>query len=309
MPILDAALAFALTMLVVATVVTQIVRLLRNTAKLRNAELQKMLTEYFDKEARPVIEREVNRLKRKLTDGVADKLTTTANNLSESELFGGDELATLVSVSTDELTERLKRSGLGQEMLTELGDEARGVFDELGRRYEIVGDRFTESFRKYSRRWATVVALLLAVAFNMDGVRIADSYIRNEAMRQGVIAQSEAFAENYHALVASLDEENGNSPITKEDLEQAWRDSQEDLDALSSLDLLIGWSYFPHSGFQEGESKDFQRRNNIGGWAMWVVGIIITGVLAGLGAPFWYDVATGVSRVVQQERPVRKPRE
>jgi len=62
MPILDAALAFALTMLVVATAVTQIVGLLRNTAKLRNAELQKMLPEYFNKELKPVVDRELNRV-------------------------------------------------------------------------------------------------------------------------------------------------------------------------------------------------------------------------------------------------------
>ena len=309
MPILDAALAFALTMLVVATVVTQIVRLVQNTAKLRSAELQKMLTEYFGKELRPVVQRELNRLKKNvnLTDKVASELVGTANDLNESELFDQNELATLIEVSTGELTERLKRSTLGQKLLTELGDQAQAVFDELGRRYEVVGDKFTESFRKYSRRWATGVALVLALAVNIDSVNIIDSYIRNEGIRQGVIAQRDSFVEDYNALVESLEKEKGKDSVTKEELAQAFSDSQEQLDVLTKVGFPIGWSYFPHSGFQEGESRDFQRRNNFGGWVMWVLGILLTAGLAGLGAPFWFDTVTGISRVVQRARTVKKP--
>ena len=307
MPILDAALAFALTMLVLATVVTQIVRLLRNTAKLRSAELQRMLTEYFAQELQPVVQRELNRLKKNITGDVASKLSEKANSFNESELFDQNELATLIEVSTEELTERLKRSTLGQTLLTELGDHAQGVFDELGRRYEVVGDRFTESFRRHSRRWATGVALVLALAVNIDSVHVIDSYIGNEGMRRGVIAQRDTFVEDYNALVESLDEEEAKDSVTKEELEQAFRDSQEHFDVLTSGGFPIGWSFFPHSGFQDEKSKDFQRRNNFGGWLMWLLGISLTSVLAGLGAPFWHDTVTGISRVAQSARAVKKP--
>lgn len=311
MYILDAALAFALTMLVVATVVTQIVRLLRNTAKLRNSELQKMLKEYFDKELQPVVQRELNRLKThvktNVTNKVASELVKTANNLKESELFSQNELGTLVEVSTEELMEQLKRSTLGQKLLTELGDQAQAVFDELGRRYEVVGGKFTESFRKHSRLWTTGVALVLALVINIDSVHIADSYIRNKGMRQGVIVQMDAIVEDYTALVESLEKEKGKDSFTKEELEQAFGDSKKQLDVLKSLGFPIGWSYFPHSVFQEEESKDFKQRNNFGGWIMWVLGILLTALLAGLGAPFWYDTVTGISRVVLRARAVKKP--
>ena len=308
MPILDAALAFALTMLVVAMVVSQIVRLLRNTAKLRNAELQKMLTQYFDEELQPVIKRELNRLKMSINyDTVVSKLAKTANNFKKSELFDKTELATLIEVSTDELTERLKRSAFGQELLTELGDKAQAAFDELGRRYEVVGKKFTESFRKHSRYWASSIALVLALAVNIDSVHIMDSYIKNEGMRQVVIAQRDAFVEDYNVLIESLKKEEGKDSVTKEELEQAFNDSQKKLDVLTSVGFPIGWSYFPYSGLQDGKSKEFQHRNNLSGWGLWFFGILLTAGLAGLGAPFWYDTVTGISRVVQSTRATKKP--
>ena len=308
MPILEATIAFALTMLVVSTVVTQIVRLVQNITKLRRTELQKMLLDYFNKELKPVVKRELNRLKKdaNITDEVASGLTEAANNINKSALFNQNELTTLIEVSTEELTERLKRSTLGQKLLTELGNQAQAVFDELGRRYKVIGDKYTESFRKNSRHWAIFITVFLALAINIDSIHIMDSYIRSEGMRNSAIAQRDAFIEDYKVLVETLEKENGEDSVSKEELEQTFGDSQEQLDVLTSVGFPIGWSYFPHSVFQEGESKDFQHRNNFGGWVMWVFGIILTVLLVGLGAPFWYDTVNGISRVVQRARAVKK---
>lgn len=304
MPVLDAALAFALTMLVVATVVTQIVRVLRNTAKLRNEELQNMLTEYFKKELKQVVGRELNRVKKEVTANVSSKLSKAAKEFSESELFDEEELTVLVDVSTDELEERLKRSALGKELLTQLGDEAQKVFDELGRRYEVVGAKFTESFRKHSRWWATIVALILALALNIDSIYIATSYIRDQNLRQGAIARMDAIMSNYDAKVASLP--GPESEGTMEALNQALNDTREEVNFLTAAGFPIGWSYFPHAGLKDASSMDFERRNDLGGWLMWIVGIVLTAGLAGLGAPFWYDAVTGISRFAQKARAPRR---
>jgi len=306
MPILDAALAFALTMLVVATVVTQIVSLLRNTVKLRNSQLQLMLKKYFNKELQPVVKRELNRLQKEVTENVASNLEEAVKDFNLSNLFISEQLTTLTEVTTEELTEKLKRSALGETLLKGLGDKAKAIFDELGRRYEVVGQEFTETFRKYSRRWATVVALLLALVVNIDSIHIVDSYIRDESMRQGVIAQRDAFVEDYNALIASLEKENARDSVTKEELEEAFSNSRGQLDFLTRVGFPIGWTYFPHAGLKEGKSNDFERRNNLGGWLMWMLGILLTAVLAGLGAPFWFDTVTGISRVVQKVRARQK---
>ncbi len=150
------------------------------------------------------------------------------------------------------------------------------------------------------------MALILALAVNIDSIHIAKSYISNESMRESTIKQMDAIVAKFDAAeVASLDD--AGSEGTKEALEQSYIDSREQIDSLTSIGFPIGWSYFPHAGLKDKPPKDFERRNNFGGWVMWFLGILLTAVMAGLGAPFWYDTVSGVSRVAQRARTVKKP--
>jgi hypothetical protein len=312
MPYLDAALAFALTMLVVATLVTQIVRVIKNTAEVRREGLKNMLTEYFNSEFKPVVQRELNRLTTTVDANVVKGLGEALATYNCSSEISKAEQEMLVDISTEELLERLKRSGYGQKLLTDLGDKAQAVFDELGKRYVVVGYKFTESFRKNSMVWATAIALVLALVINIDGIYISNAYINNAALSQAVIAQKDAFVADYNTLSKKLEKEKGKDSFTKSELEQAFKDSREQLKVVTGAGFPVGWSYFPHAFFKGdtreewGSSQDFKNRNNCWGWFTWVLGILITGGLAGLGGPFWYDFVAGISRVVQSTRAAAK---
>jgi hypothetical protein len=284
--------------------VTQIVRLVRNTASLRKEGMQAMLKEYFAGELKPVVRRELNRLNTSVNKKVLASLNTTLQNFNADSLLTAEEKKAMVDMTTDEIIERLKRSALGEKLLTGLGDKAQAVFDELGKRYEIVGKKATESFRKHSRKWATFFALLLALALNIDSIHIANTYIKNESARQAVIAQNEAFIEDYNTLAKTLEEEQGQETFTREELEQAFQDSREQLALVQGAGFPIGWSYFPHSYFEgkDGSSLDYQQRNTAPGWITWGLGVLLTGALAGLGGPFWYDMVARISRTVQSTR-------
>jgi hypothetical protein len=143
---------------------------------------------------------------------------------------------------------------------------------------------------------------------NIDSIHIINTYIQNESMRQAVIDQKDVFVEDYNALAEKLEGEKGKNSFTREDLEQAFKDSRNQLNVVVSAGFPVGWSYFPHSYFQgeNGTSREFKKRDNSSGWFMWVLGILITGGLAGLGGPFWYDVVAGISRVVQKTRAASK---
>ena len=316
LPYLDAALAFALTMLAVATLVTYFVRVFKNTLAVRQAGMEKMLREYFSTEFKPVVQRELNRLKKTVTGGVAAKLETALKDYDTSihlaDFKGFSDLA------TDELVEHLKRSSLGQKLLTELGNHTNAIFDELGKRYEIIGRKATESFRKNSSKWAFIFALAIALVLNVDSLYIAETYVNNASLAQAVIVQKDAFVQDYDRLADVLEKEQGRDDFTKEDLEAAFKDSQDQLKVVAGAGFPLGWSYFPHAFFlgkngewskdpaQWGASQDFQNRNNLLGWVSWVVGVFLTGVLAGKGGPFWYDVVASISRVVQGTRAMAK---
>ncbi len=307
MPYLDAALAFALTMLAVSTLVTQIVRLVQYIFKLRTTILKEMLTVYFTNELKPVIARELNRLNKEISTRVATQVEAHATTLMAQMPFEADELKKLTEVSTEELTERLKRSDLGRSLLQELGNKANIIFSELGERYEIVGNRFTESFRKRTVQWTTILAFFFAFALNIDSLYIANTYIKNEGMRQAVIAQKDALEEGYKTLAEKLDLEQGKTEITRAEFEQAFSDSKEQLDVFTGAGFPIGWSYYPFVCRQNAEAPDCQQRDIPYGIIIWAIGCALTGLLAGLGAPFWYDAVTGISRAVQSVRVAKKP--
>jgi hypothetical protein len=145
-----------------------------------------------------------------------------------------------------------------------------------------------------------VVALGLALAVNIDSIHIANSYIRDQTLRESTIARMDAITANYQASVATST--NAQAQVTGESLQKALQETREQVDALAAVGFPIGWSYFPHAGLRDGNAPDFARRNNLGGWLMWLGGIVLTGIFAGLGAPFWYDTVTGITRVVQRTR-------
>jgi len=300
MPILDAALAFALTMLVVSTVITALVGFLQTLAKTRRNVMKEMLEEYYKKELQPVILRETIRLKGVIDDATAAKLKELAGEVNTSKLFTDKEIKNLVEASTSEITERLKRSDLGTKLLTDVKTEADSVFNELGERYEAIGDKFTASFRKNSRWWASAVALVLALALNIDSIFILDSYIKNQGLRNAVIAQRDTIEQDYKDLVSSF--EGQDDTVTRKEVEEAFSESQSQITTLTGIGLPIGWTYFPHVGLKDNQAEEYTSNNNTRGWTFWVLGILLTAGLAGLGGPFWYDAVGGVSRAADIAR-------
>lgn len=313
MPLLDAALAFALTMLVVATVVTQIVSFIHKSTKLRSKQFHKLLSEFFNDEVMPVIEREVGKYEVKVDEAVASELAQRGKELTKTDLFTEKELTELLQATSGEVTDRIAKSVFGQKLKERLGAEADVIITQLGKRYEVVSEKFRDSFREHSRAWATAVALVLALVINIDSIRIANSYIGNATLTQSVIAQQDAFVDGYTTLTTSLDAEGDKDSISPDELEQAFNKSRQEVDRLSSAGFPIGWTYFPHSGIDKADSNEFQRQNNTSGWLMWGLGVLLTGVLTGLGAPFWYDAVTGIARFTARVRggqaPVTQPAE
>ena len=300
MPILDAALAFALTMLVISTTVTAFLSFGRFVAGTRRDVMRKMLEEYYTKELQPVINREMVRLKGVVNATTEAELKKLAGEVSTSKLFADVDVSKLVEASTSEITERLKRSDLGTKLMTDLKNEADTIFDELGKRYEAVGARFTVSFRTKSKWWATGIALVLALALNIDSIFIMDSYIKNQGLRDAVIAQRDSIQQDYTDLVSSM--EGQDDTVTKKQLEDAFSTSQNQVTTLTGIGLPLGWTYFPHVGLTDSQSKEFTDKNNTQGWTFWALGILLTAGLAGLGGPFWYDAVSGISHAADAAR-------
>ena len=108
---------------------------------------------------------------------------------------------------------------------------------------------------------------------------------------------------------AQEDPEKAREDLEKarEDLEKARSNMKEKLSDLTSQGISLGWKFSPHCHFIGSQTCE---DNQLGysGYIVWLISALITGVLIGLGGPFWYDVVTGLTRATQIMRG-RSPRE
>ncbi|MEM1296973.1 MAG: hypothetical protein AAGH89_16530 [Verrucomicrobiota bacterium] len=364
MPILDAALAFSLTMLIVASVVSIGVNGIHGLLKSRKKRVRQMIKSFLQEELRPVANREILRLSDQLADEGKELVRQKADTLarfSDDELFCETHLNELADLTAADLKEQLKRSDLGGTLLDQLGDKAEPVFEEFASRYESVANRYAASFRNHTRWWTTGLAMVLAFGLNIDSIFLLDSYLKNHTARDVIVGQMDAILARYDdGVKASLENPDEEAAA---DFKAAYNSTKSEIDAMMGFGLPIGWEYFPHFklkkyqleaeeeqaaanenaveelaettsaeiseltevpemrevGNQPDDSgmaeevpaakegvvvyeietafSDRRRHDDVTDWIKWVLGVTLTGILAGVGAPFWYDMVTSISRV------------
>lgn len=337
MPLLDAALAFSLTMLVVATIVTQLVEIVQRICGLRSRDLQKMITEFGDQELIPILDRELQRLVASGVAGasaIADRLTRESATTNATAKTGArdstpkslqSELRNLlgltspsqptpsakgkagsekpaektktarVHISTSELIEGLKKSDIGKEIYAKLGDKAQAVFDEVGRRFEEVGEKFTATFRANARLIGSGVAFALALLLNIDSVHLLKSYISNPQLRESTIAQMPEITKRLDELEKATKKQTQTDDAVK-NLQASIGALKADICDLKSSTFPIGPSQYPYLPY----SREPPPSVTVG--LLWFMGIAMTGLFAGLGAPFWYDVVRGLANLTQRSK-------
>ena len=127
-------------------------------------------------------------------------------------------------------------------------------------------DRVTGSYKRWAKRLAIPIALVVALAFNVDTVAVAHSLYTDGAIRSAVLD-----------VAAS-----GNvCPTPAAGQPAATNCLNATVAGLRELKLPIGWSG--------------QRLADLGRLSMWglitkLFGLLLTVAGASLGAPFWFDL-------------------
>jgi hypothetical protein len=151
-----------------------------------------------------------------------------------------------------------KRALLG--LLKSAGDDLKAFRQLLEEWYDAQMDAIGGAYRRWARRWAIAIALVVAVGFQVDSIAIANSLYNDQPLRQAVVAA---------ATNGTLCEQATDPTKTKECVSQQ-------LDALGAQGLPVGWGI---------DKPD----DNLG-WLSRILGLAITAAAACLGAPFWFDV-------------------
>jgi hypothetical protein len=162
-------------------------------------------------------------------------------------------------------------------------------------------DRLSEMYKRRAQFIAFVIGILLALFLNVDSIRVATSLWREPTLRQAIIAQAQAYsASNACPGSSSASGPLENIPALEKQLE--------------ALNIPFGWaiSAFDTGGKQcsllpikPGQILGFPGLDEqqklvcfgitnlplgMNGWLVKVLGMILTGMAAAQGAPFWFDV-------------------
>jgi ElaB/YqjD/DUF883 family membrane-anchored ribosome-binding protein len=179
-------------------------------------------------------------------------------NLSQAE--GGEafnatkaSLSNLAQTLDALLVDVTRKAEEADHAITEARDRVEEWFNDAM-------DRVGGAYKRRAQIASLVVGITLATAINADALSIADTLWRQPIIREVLVSQAESFQLP----------EGQTAPSTQQIV-----DSYNDLQGLS---VPLGWS------------ADSQPINTAGGWVLKVTGILLSGIAAAQGAPFWFDM-------------------
>jgi len=327
MQLLESALAFAVVMIVLSTIVTGIVELLLRLSGTREKNLENTMRALFQTVIWPRLKEPLVAaagkaeavVKRELTDSfIHDMMGNPVGAVTEpGGKMGLPAIPARKENQVDKLSvlafaERLGRTEVGKAILAEGEEQLDLLVNDFVRTFDRFGRAASEVFRKKARQTAMIVGILFAFAVNVDAGRIFTTLMNDPDLRASLIEQvEEAKKANDEVLaeIAKLNAELETGGLQEEQSQQIKANFDAFSARMAALDatgLPIGHAYFPYcSGAAAGDPDCVE---TAGFWdyvlrfARWVVLAGLAGVLIGLGGPFWFRVFSGLSQVFQVMR-------
>lgn len=311
--LLDAALAFALAMMGFATVVTVVMEMVHRVFKVRRKGLERVLERLGREVILPALDPVLrdgvspdSRVRRLIVKILNNPVYATGSSLDEGLFKSYD------TISVEHLLRRLMET----EEFKTLGraGEARlkDTLNQVAMKFEEFGAGANDFFRRRARGFSLYVGMGLALIVNIDGIRMFEAFMRDPSLGAQVIERSASLEQSMGEAVTALEQvraeagdPTGEGAAEIEAIEARAREAQAMLADLEALGLPVGADYFPHCrvvGSPRVTAPDPLCRPGApdagaARWMGWFISIIFTGLLIGLGGPFWFDVARRIGQV------------
>jgi hypothetical protein len=331
---LEAALAFALIMLVLATVVTIILESLYKLLLTREKGFRLMMARMFDEVLKP----RVGHLLRGVTLSEARErfldMVTQNQAYEEKHNVVRDRVQPdqLSSMTMMQFADRLADTDVGRAIARGGSEYVENAINDLTLKFDRFGAATSRRFQDQARFWCVLVSVMLAFAANVDAVRLIQSLVRDEALTDEVIAKyggavSDSASRPKDAVeslkaMAELRDEKVINEAEFTAFKESLATTQLKLGELRDTGLPVTVAAWP---FCAGAIDKAQPKKAWDGrcagvtqslmswqgaaevaarlWSSdglgWFFSVLLAGALIGLGAPFWFDLARGLTRTVQ----------
>lgn len=299
MEFLDAIIAVALTLAALATVVTILLEIFIRVAGLKARRQVALFGRLFD----DVLSRQLPgaAVKWEVIKAILESRGTDrkmAASEKDQRYFGTAAGAIYDEVSLEHVLRRLLETSSAAALVAETEETLKAKLGLIARKYEEYCSALGADFKRNALRWSVWTGIMLAFAMNADGVRLFATYMGDSELRERVIerlAQSETQARA--AVAGSEGTGDGLAGV---------RAARGQLELIEAAALPLGASYFPYCHVpwlhgSETASPDPLCQDaaavSLGAGLLWLLKVLATGILIGLGAPFWYDVARRLAEV------------
>lgn len=178
-----------------------------------------------------------------------------------------DELKTAIEKVQNE---RVKQALL--VLLHDANGELHKLLANVERWFEDAMDRVSAWYKRRTQWILVGLAIAIAVAANVDTIRIANTLSHDRALRDALVAQAQAYAAQH--------------PNGVQEADAAPKAVAADVRAIGSLGVPLGWS--ASAGAQPMDAGDYARK---------LVGLLLSAFAISLGAPFWFDMLNKIMTI------------
>ncbi|UCD81500.1 MAG: hypothetical protein JSW26_08790, partial [Desulfobacterales bacterium] len=261
MQLLDAAIAFALTIAGLATVVSIVIEIIHRVLSLRSKGLRAMLEQHFDDVIVPVIEKhvekaikgtdrqiedELKRLRNDLIDNMTGNPLVILQNLSWLPKRAVNALSRYNEVTALDFIKRLPETEVFKYIKLRGNMTVDARLKKFDQKYEEYEKAISNYFKRRAQLLSFVVGIALAIGINIHGIRLFERYLTDPELTATVIAQTE----NIESAMESMQKrQTSDSKADQENIAEiktALGQYQELMGNFMSLGLPIGWDFYPN---------------------------------------------------------------
>ena len=147
--------------------------------------------------------------------------------------------------------------------------ESNEFFSSLENWYNEYMVRVNHTYKRLLKLPLCVLGIIVALAFNIDAIRITSSLWTDTQMRSSVASAANEFM-------------GKNPDLDKTKLTEEFFSAYKE-----SMELPVGWKY--EIAYFNELNQNNKGAFDFGYWILKILGIFLTGMIASFGAPFWYD--------------------
>jgi hypothetical protein len=219
--------------------------------------------------------------------------------LNANKAMGAEAMASITKLLVDH-SQNEGGNKAAQALLT-LAIDAKGdivAFQQnLEQWFNDAMDRVAGWYKRYTQRALIGIGIILAIAFNVDSLRVARTLWLDRDARQAMVNAAGSYTKDRAGLANQGEQDLGK-------LEAQLRSNVQAMSDVTTSSLLpIGWKHPWHyyDDYFHAEPKDaaFGTLTLVAGWLM-------TALAISLGAPFWFDTLNRFMVVRSTVKPQEK---